>query len=217
MVEPNPTVARRMLAVYFKDLREQRKRGLDELAATLGVAPSQASRLDTGARGFRLTDIDTLCEWYELSAPEEKRLMALAVESRGRSWWQQVPLPDSYRTLIGLERAAVAVDEYCSAVIPGLLQTPDYARAAVLSSNVHVEATVAKQAVDVRVHRQDILDRPDPPELSVVIEDQLGPNDTSDDEQVKRWRRLWQTLQTTALSTELSAERITYHRDQLPS
>lgn len=170
-VEPNPTVARRLLAVYFSTLREQRKRGLPDLAKALGVALSQASRLDTGARGFQLVDVETLCDWYEIGSAEQDRLMALAEESRRRAWWQQVVLEDSYRTLIGMERAAVTINEYCSTVIPGLLQTSGYANAAVASSAVGERASDVDQAVDVRMHRQDILERSDPPELSVVLDE----------------------------------------------
>ena len=180
--QPNPTVARRRLAVFFKSLREQRKRAQDEVARHLGVALSQASRLDTGARGYKLEDVRKLASWYGLDEATENSLLALADESRRRAWWQQVDLPDSYRTLIGMEQAATTINEYCSSVIPGLLQTREFAEAAVRASAVDVSEERVRLAVDVRLRRQKILDRDSPPNLRVVLDEAAlarttgGPN-----------------------------------------
>lgn len=170
-VEPeiNPTVARRELAVYFRGLREQRGHSLAELGELLGVAQSQASRLDTGARGFRVEDIRRLCDWYGLAAGERRRLLALADEARRRAWWQQYDLDDSYRTLIGFEQAAQSINEFCNVVVPGLLQTRQYARAS--AELAEIRNFKVAEAVDVRLRRQEVLNRPVPPEVSVVIDE----------------------------------------------
>jgi transcriptional regulator with XRE-family HTH domain len=167
--EVNPTVARRELAVYFRRLREQRGRTPAQLGKLLGVAQSQVSRLDSGARGFRLEDVERLCDWYGLGEGERRRLLALADESRRRAWWQQVDLPPAYRTLIGLERAAEAINEYCNGVIPGYLQTQGYAAAAV--NIIQQPPEKARRAVEVRLRRQGIFSRSSPPRLSVVIDE----------------------------------------------
>ena len=169
--EANPTVARRELAVYFKRLREQRGRSLGELSELLGVAQSQASRLDTGARGYRRSDVEQLCGWYGLGEGERGRLLALAEDSRRRAWWQQVDLDDSYRTLIGFEQAADEIREFCNTVIPGLLQTRRYAEAAMRIGETRSYAIT--EAVDVRIRRQAVLNRSRPPQLSVVIDESV--------------------------------------------
>jgi transcriptional regulator with XRE-family HTH domain len=169
--EANPTVARRELAVYFKRLREQRGHSVGELSDLLGVAQSQASRLDTGARGYRTGDVQRLCHWYGLGEGERRRLLALAEDARRRAWWQQVDLHDAYRTLIGFEQAAEVICEFCNAVVPGLLQTERYARAAMqIGETRHFSID---DAVGVRMRRQLILDRPRPPELAVVIDESV--------------------------------------------
>jgi transcriptional regulator with XRE-family HTH domain len=167
--EVNPTVARRELAVYFNRLREQRGRSLGDLAGQLNVAQSQASRLDKGVRGFRLSDVELLSDWYGLAEGERARLLALAGDARRRAWWQQTDLDDAYRTLIGLEQAAESISEYCYSVVPGLLQTRNYAR--VLGELAELRPEVTEVAVDVRMRRQQILDRPNPPELTVIIDE----------------------------------------------
>jgi transcriptional regulator with XRE-family HTH domain len=157
------------LAFYFRRLREQRGHTLEELGRVLGVAQSQASRLDSGARGFGVEDVWRLCDWYGLRPGEAGRLVALAEEARRRAWWQQIELPEAYRIMIGFERAAEAINEFCNVVIPGLLQTEEYAAAAARMADAG--PSEIERAVQVRMRRQDILARPDPPELSVVIDE----------------------------------------------
>jgi transcriptional regulator with XRE-family HTH domain len=170
-VEPNPTVARRQLAVFFKNVRELQGHSLEALAERLGVALSQASRLDTGARGFHPKDVRLLASWYQLDAATEQSLLALAEESRKRAWWQQVDLKPAYRTLIGMEQVATSIDEYCGSAIPGLLQTRDFATAALRSGSLDVTPEQIGLAVDVRLRRQQILTRDLPPPLRVVIDE----------------------------------------------
>lgn len=169
--EVNPTVARRELAVYFRRLREQHGRTPAQLGELLGVAQSTVSRLDSGARGFRVEDVERLCDWYGLGEGERSRLLALADEARRRAWWQQVDLDPSYRTLIGLERAAESISEFCNGVIPGLLQTERYATAAVNIGDL--DPAGVKEVVGVRMRRQEILRRSDPPTLSIVLDESV--------------------------------------------
>lgn len=171
MADPNPTLARRRLSVRLRALRERDGRSLTDLAEHLSVSLAQASRLDTGARGFKGPHVAQLADWYAVTGADRDHLLSLAAESQKRAWWQQVELPDSYRTLIGLEQAAESISEYCGAVIPGLLQTPDYARAAALGGALGLTEEQVAQAVDVRTRRQRVLARSDPPHLWVVIDE----------------------------------------------
>ena len=170
--EPNPTAARRELALALRTLREQRGRGLPELARFLKVSEVQASRLDRGVRGLRAQDVRRLATWYGIGGAERDRLIALADESRRRGWWQQVDLGDeSYRTLIGMEQAAELINEYGSSVVPGLLQTSEYARAASTGGSFNARPEQVALAVDVRMRRQEVLDREQPPRLWVVLDE----------------------------------------------
>jgi len=186
LTRSNPTVARIRLAGLFREARERADHSLDDLARFLGVSAPQASRLDSGARGFRLADVPLLAEWYGFGEADARVLVALAEESRRREWWQQVDLPDAYRTYIGMEQAAHVISEYHVNVIPGLLQTRDYARVAAsvgdTSIDPRVRAERINRAVDVRMRRQEILDRETLPRLVVVIDEAVlarGPRDTA--------------------------------------
>lgn len=180
--EPNPTFARRRLAVRLRALREQNGRSLSDLAEHLNVSLAQASRLDTGARGFQAEHIDLLARWYGLGKAEHQLLDRLVGESRKRAWWQQIELPNSYRTLIGLEQAADSINEFGGIVLPGLLQTGEYAIAAAIGSSFDLPIEVVEQAIGVRIRRQKILERVSPPLLWVVIDEALLARTTGSEE-----------------------------------
>lgn len=170
--EPNPTAARRELALYFRNLREQRGIGLDQLAKHLKVTEVQASRLDRGVRGLRPEDVRKLTAWYDVPRAEHERLLGLAAESRRRAWWQQTEiLNEAYRTLIGMEQAARFIGEYGSGVVPGLLQTRDYAIASAVGAGFDLTREQIETAVNVRMRRQEILRRDRPPRLWVVVDE----------------------------------------------
>jgi transcriptional regulator with XRE-family HTH domain len=182
----NPTVARVRLAARLHEARGQAGRSLDDLARFLDVSAPQASRLDSGARGFRPADVRRLARWYGFDEVDAKVLVALAEESRRREWWQQVDLPDAYRTYIGMEQEARAISEFHVSVIPGLLQTREYAMVAEsvgeADADPQLDTERIERAVDVRMRRQEILERDDPPRLNVVIDEAAlarGPRDVA--------------------------------------
>jgi transcriptional regulator with XRE-family HTH domain len=169
--QPNPTVARRELATILRQAREEHKRSLDELAKRLDVSPAQASRLDSGARGYPLQKVENLADWYGFPEPVRHRIMVLATESHRRAWWQQVDLNPAYRSLIGMEQAATSISEFAGSVVPGLLQTADYARVVAANSDVEVSDEQIERAVSVRMRRQKILEGLRTPALVVVIDE----------------------------------------------
>jgi hypothetical protein len=170
VAEANPTVARRKLAVRFRNLREQRQVGLGTIARLLGVDLSQASRLDTGARGFKVDDVHKLAQFYGLDDADQTGLLALAEEQRKRAWWQQYEIHPALRTMVGMEQAALSIAEYAGHVIPGLLQTREYARAASTTAT-DVPRQKLADVVTVRMRRQQILGLEQPPDLWVVIDE----------------------------------------------
>jgi transcriptional regulator with XRE-family HTH domain len=168
----------------LRDARERSGKSLDDLSRFLRISAPQASRLDSGARGFRPQDIPRLAEWYGFGEADAERLMALAEEGRRREWWQQIDLSDAYRTLIGMEQVAQTISEYHISVVPGLLQTPEYARVVASVGDAEIDPSVdaerINQAVEVRIRRQELLERQAPPRLAVVIDEAVlarGPRD----------------------------------------
>lgn len=97
--------------------------------------------------------------------------MALARASKERAWWQGYDIDATYRTLIGLESAATAISDYQPFSLPGLLQTPDYARAVLRGLAERRSDQEIEDQVSLRVARQQIFDRPEPPYLSFIVDE----------------------------------------------
>ncbi|HEY0359809.1 MAG TPA: helix-turn-helix transcriptional regulator, partial [Mycobacteriales bacterium] len=165
----SPTLRRRELATRLRDLRLQTGLTADEVAARMLVSPAKISRIETGARGVSLRDVRDLCEIYTADAGEREHLATLVREAKQPSWWQQYDLP--YATFVGLESAAATILDYESSVIPGLLQTEDYARAVTDGILCDAAPDLTRQRVEVRLTRQRLLTQESPPQLWTVIDE----------------------------------------------
>jgi transcriptional regulator with XRE-family HTH domain len=140
---------------------------VDQVAQRLLCSPSKVSRMETGQRGATLRDVRDLCGLYGITDEAERdRWMTLAKEGKQQGWWQSYDLP--YSTYVGLEAEATSVHDYDSAVVPGLLQTADYARAlyeAAIPQLSMPELTrdVIDQRIEARLRRQQLLTRASDP------------------------------------------------------
>ena len=97
--------------------------------------------------------------------------MDLASEGKQRAWWQPLGLP--YSTYVGLEAEAASISDYGLAMMPGLLQTPDYARAVVQAAVPRWVPEVVEQRVEGRMTRQQILFSADAPRFETVVDESV--------------------------------------------
>lgn len=154
----------------LRGLRNERGLTVDQVAAELLCSPSKVSRLETGQRGATLRDIRDLCNLYGVTeAADRERLMTLAREGKQQGWWQSYDL--DYATYVGLEEAAVALSYYQSSIVPGILQTRGYARAVHERGFQEYPPGRIDEHVDVRIHRQRLLTRDPPLQVSVVLDE----------------------------------------------
>lgn len=168
----SPVVRRRELGALLRDLRIEAGLTVEQVAERLLVSPSKISRLETGQRGASLRDVRDLSDLYEVTDEEERQHLAgLAKESRKPAWWQRYSLP--YANYVGLEAEALRISDFESGAFPGLLQTPDYARAIHESAMPKLEPELIDQRVEVRAARQAILTRsePPPPQLHAIMDE----------------------------------------------
>jgi transcriptional regulator with XRE-family HTH domain len=127
----SPLLPRRELAVTLRRLRLEAGKTLGQAGEALEVSAATISRYETGHRLPRGRDVRDLCLLYGLApGPRLDRLVAMATEAREPGWWESYSeLEDDASIWIGLEAAAQAIDTFEAAMVPGLLQTPDYTRA----------------------------------------------------------------------------------------
>ncbi len=128
----------------------------DERRAGRQGQPDRAAH-DLGAAAVR--EIDTF--------------LALAREANKPGWWHSDSdvLPAWFRVSLGLEEAATLIRGYEPQCVPGLLQTEDYARALISQGFPSETAAEAERLVRVRMTRQQVLTRADPPRLWMVLDE----------------------------------------------
>jgi hypothetical protein len=146
---------------------------VEQVAAELLCSPSKVSRMETGSRAATLRDVRDLCDLYEVTDPAEReRMSRLASEGKQQGWWQSYDL-DYFATYVDLEQAANSLSYYHTTVVPGLLQTVDYAMAMFAGSSLPREYTPERrdQLIAVRLRRQQVLTRDPPPRLNAVLDE----------------------------------------------
>jgi transcriptional regulator with XRE-family HTH domain len=167
----SPTVRRRELGAVLRKLRADHGWTVDHVAHQLLCSPSKISRMETGHRGASGRDIRDLCDLYGVDDEQRRHLMELAREGKQRAWWQPLGLP--YPTYVGLEDEAAAISDYGLGGMPGLLQTPDYARAILRAAVPRWVPDIVEQRVHGRIARQQILTGPNPPRFHAVIDESV--------------------------------------------
>jgi transcriptional regulator with XRE-family HTH domain len=165
----SPTVRRRELGARLRALRIDRGWTVEQVAERLQFSPSKVSRLENGFRGVSARDIRDLCDVYGVRGEQRQQLIDLAAEGKQRAWWQSRELP--YSTYVGLEAAAESISDFGLGLIPGLLQTEDYARAVLTAPRPPLDSAVVQQRLAGRLERQRILTSDNPPHLHAVIEE----------------------------------------------
>ena len=166
----SPTVRRRELGLLLRSLRTASGMSSQQVADWLGVSRWKVSRLETGQRGASQADIARLCDLFRVDEEQRSRLIDLAAEGKGRTWWSR-RLP--YADYVGLEAAADSISDYGLAVVPGLLQTSDYARALVRAGGPRLTPDIVEQRVETRMDRQRLLYSPEPPAFTAVLDESV--------------------------------------------
>ncbi|MFF4760508.1 helix-turn-helix domain-containing protein [Streptomyces sp. NPDC001292] len=151
----NPTVRRRRLGQELRRLRELKGMTAEEVAERLLVSQSKISRLENGRRSISQRDVRDLCGVYEV---EDHRivdsLMQMAKDSRQQGWWHSFgDIP--YSVYIGLETDAASLRIYDPQVVPGLLQTRQYAEALIAGALPETAPADIEKRVQVRMRRQE--------------------------------------------------------------
>ncbi|MDH2389029.1 MULTISPECIES: helix-turn-helix domain-containing protein [Streptomyces] len=159
----NPTVRRRRLGQELRRLRELKGMTAEEVAERLLVSQSKISRLENGRRSISQRDVRDLCGVYEV---EDHRivdsLMQMAKDSRQQGWWHAFgDIP--YSVYIGLETDAASLRVYEPQIMPGLLQTREYAEALITGAMPESGPSDIEKRVNVRMRRQERIREPEHP------------------------------------------------------
>ncbi|MFD9895815.1 helix-turn-helix domain-containing protein [Amycolatopsis sp. NPDC059027] len=166
----DPSALRWLVGVELAHFRRQTSMTIAEASDASGITRAKVGHMETGRYQQYPDDVARLLGSYGVAQRDIDRLTSLAGSTEGKSWWAPWSnvVPDWVKTFVGLEGLADAEFVFEPMVLPGLLQTEDYAQALTESAGF-VRRDHSERFVSFRLARAKRLTEDDPLELHAVI------------------------------------------------
>jgi transcriptional regulator with XRE-family HTH domain len=183
----NPTAVRRELGQRLRALRQRTELTVAQAADQVGISPSKVTKIELAQLAVTRDDVLKMLAAYGEADPEQQALLLSMVRDGNRKeWWEgHRALRPKFASYLGLESVATTLQAYDTHLVHGLLQTPDYARALIRAVRPDLLEHEIDQLVQLRIRRQEILTRDDPPPLTLwsvmdeaVLRRQVGGRQT---------------------------------------
>lgn len=171
---PSPTAPRVILGGQLRGFREASGVTMDEAAYRIRASRSKLSRMENGRVSFKERDVEDLLTLYRVTDTETRSgVMALVGLANAVGWWDRYDdvLPDWFEPYLGLESSSSLIRCFELQFVPGLFQIAEYARAVAMLGPGVVPGEELDRRVALRVKRQDLLTRPDPPRIWAVLDE----------------------------------------------
>lgn len=155
-------------------MREASGLSIETVGRRLRWSASKVSRIETARIGVRESDVKRMLRLYQTEEHAMAELLALAREAARPGWWTQYPgLPADQAAYCALEDEADLALAYEAQLVPGLLQTKDYARCVIQgwAEIVPVPPAVIERDLQVRMKRQELLEAPRSLRLSAILDE----------------------------------------------
>ncbi|MFD8913668.1 helix-turn-helix domain-containing protein [Streptomyces sp. NPDC059575] len=169
-----PTVGQVVLGKRLQELREAAGLGRDAAAQVLHVNAATVRRMEMAEVALKIPYVQALLAAYGVTGDEAAAFTQLAEDANRPDWWQRFHdvLPEWFSLYVSLEGAARLIRSYEPHFVPGLLQTEAYARAVLEAGTIgqHDPDSVERH-VALRMERQHLLERDDPPHLWIVMDE----------------------------------------------
>ncbi|MGX7672284.1 helix-turn-helix domain-containing protein [Plantactinospora sp. DSM 117369] len=166
------TVPRRQLGRTLKQLRTEAGVTLDATADALECSRQKIWRIESGLGVVRGLDVKAMCALYDVRPDLVTALVGLASQTKAKGWWHAYgdAIPEWFELYVGLESASSRLRFFYDAMVPGMLQTREYALA-VYQHQQMISQEELDRAVEVRLQRQSLLNRrlPSPPRVELII------------------------------------------------
>jgi transcriptional regulator with XRE-family HTH domain len=169
---PGPTLRRRKLAKELVAARKAAGMTTRQLAAEMDLQPGTISKIETGQQGLTVRNIKAIGRATGLSKAKIDELVLLGADDENYGDWLvefHGDMPDWFELYPALEQDADQIWTYSAELVDGLLQTPGYAEAVARAAFPNITADQLRRSVELRVARQGMLDRDDPPKLHVIL------------------------------------------------
>ena len=161
----SPTAVRRELGQRLRGLRTDKGMTVAEAAAQVGFSQSKLTKIELAQAVATRDEVLKMLDVYdETDTGQQAVLMAMVRAGARKEWWEsRHALPPKFGSYLGLESIASALQAYETTLVLGLLQTSDYARALLGAERPELLPHEIDRLVDLRMRRQEILTRADPP------------------------------------------------------
>jgi Domain of unknown function (DUF5753)/Helix-turn-helix domain len=170
-----PTVPQRVLAAALERHRDIAGLTRDDVARELEWSAMKPYRIETARVAVSPGDIRELARLYKLDDAATEQLVTLARQAKRPGWWKGMAeaLPAGFAVHLELESTARGIRTFAEQFVPGLWQTEEYARAVLGARSVTSTPEQIERQVTVRMRRQQVLDRDDPPapEIWAVLDE----------------------------------------------
>lgn len=172
-------VARLRLRLALHRAREAKRLTQRQVASALEWSLAKVNRIEAGDVTISITDLHALLQLLEVTEPGRvEELTEIARAARRRGWWNapefRANLTPAMIESLQFELAASAIRSFQPSLVPGLLQTRDYATAVLADLGRDLAEEVRSTRLEVRLRRRDqLLDRPDPPEQLLILDESV--------------------------------------------
>jgi transcriptional regulator with XRE-family HTH domain len=171
------SLGRRRLGIELRTLRVARGLTLENVAERFDWSISKASRQELGRIPITRRDLNDLLTLYGVTDEDQRETLLALIDNRkqrrGEVWYDRFSdvMPRQFSIYLGFEGVAASISTYENVLIPGLLQTADYARAVSGSARPEDGADLVERRVEARMQRQEILKREDSPKLWSIVDE----------------------------------------------
>lgn len=170
--KPGASIRQRRVSAELRALRKARGYSCEDVANALGCSIAKISRMETGIRGLYPDDVAAVLGYLQAPAKLREELLALVRDGHKPNWIQVGgKLPTAWKQLIDFETDATALYNYEPLLIPGLLQTDEYARAVIKAGNKELSERDVDLMVRARMGRRAILSRANGPTLAAIVDE----------------------------------------------
>lgn len=168
----SPVIRRARLGAELRQLRRRETLTLEQVCDRLGWAStSKLSRIELGQSRPDLADVLDLLDVYQVPPSQRDALIVIARDAAtSRGWWKALgEMGERQRTYAELEAGAAGIVEYQPSVVPGLLQTPAYARLRIAAGQLIDPEIDVEADLRARAARHAVLRRVEPPRYTALI------------------------------------------------
>jgi transcriptional regulator with XRE-family HTH domain len=167
---PDPTIHRRRLRNELRRARESAQRTQKDVTAAMDWSVSKLIRIESGTVNISTNDLRALLGFYDVPQERMTALVQLAKAAREvTQWapWRNVVSPE-YLAFLGYESSAAIIRNFEPMLVPGLVQTEEYAHEVIRAIEPQDKV---ESLVDLRMQRQELLVRPNPPKLHLLLDE----------------------------------------------